>query len=50
MHGRERVLIRDGYYVEVSVSDGKNILWEVVEYHVVEEGKENNEIGLRGFD
>ena len=29
--------------------DGKKFLWEVVDDYVVEEGKENYDIGLRGF-
>ena len=37
------------YYVEVSVSDGKKVLWELVDDTVVEEGKDNYEIGPRGF-
>ena len=36
--------------MEVSGSDGKKFLWEVVDDHVVEEGKEHNDIGLWGFD
>ena len=35
-----------GYSVEVSGSDGKKVLWEVVDDHVVEEGKEHDDIGL----
>ena len=36
--------------MEVSVYDGKRVLWEVVDHSVVEEGKEHDEIGLRKFD
>ena len=36
--------------MEVSGSDGKKVLWEVVDDHVVEEGKEHDDIGLWGFD
>ena len=32
----EKVLIKGSYYVEVSDSDGKNFMWEVVDDHVVE--------------
>ena len=42
-------LIKGSYYVEVSGSAGKKVLWEVVDEHVVEEPNENSEIGLRGF-
>ena len=38
------MLIKGGYYVEVSGSDGNKVLWEVVDDYVVEEGKENDEI------
>ena len=30
--------------------DGKKVLWEVVDDHVVEEPTDYDEIGLRGFD
>ena len=43
-------LIKGGYSVEVFSSDRKKFLWEVVDDHVVEEGNEHDEIGLRGFD
>ena len=36
--------------MEVTGYDGKKFLWEVVDDHVVEEGNEHDEIGLRGFD
>ena len=36
--------------MEVTGYDGKKFLWEVVDDHVVEEGKEHDEIGLWGFD
>ena len=36
--------------MEVSGSDGKKILWEVVYDRVIDEGKDHYEIGLRGFD
>ena len=42
----EKVLIKGSYYVEVSDSDGKNFMWEVVDDHVVEQGKEHDKIGL----
>ena len=37
---REKSLMKGGYYLRVSGSDGKKVLWEVVDDHVVEEGKE----------
>ena len=36
--------------MEVSGSDGKKVLWEVVDDHFVEEIKKHDEIVLRGFD
>ena len=39
-----------GYPVEVSGSDGKKVLWGVVDYCVIEEPKDNDEIGLHGFN
>ena len=49
LHKQEKVIIKARYYVEVSDYDGKKFLWEVVDDYVVEEGKENYDIGLRGF-
>ena len=37
---KKRALIKRGYYVEVSGYDGRKFLWEVVDNHVVEEGKD----------
>ena len=42
-------LIRGGYSAELSGSDGKKVLWGVVDDHVVEEIKEHDQIGLKGF-
>ena len=36
---KKKVLIKGGYYVEVSSYDGNKVLWEVVDNHVFEEGK-----------
>ena len=36
--------------MEVSGSDGKKVLWEVVYDHVVEEPKYDDEIVLQGFN
>ena len=38
---KKKELINGGYYVEVSGSNGKKSFWEVVDDHVVEEGKEH---------
>ena len=35
--------------MEVVGHDGKKVLWEVVDYHVIEEPTDNEEMGLRGF-
>ena len=36
--------------MEVVGSDRKNFIWEMVDNHVVEEGKDCDEIVLHGFD
>ena len=36
---KKKVLIKCGYYVEVSGSDGKKVLWEVLDDNVIDEGK-----------
>ena len=43
-------MFKGWYSVDVSYKYGKKIIWEVVDDHVVEEGVEIEEIGLRGFD
>ena len=43
-------LIKCGYYVKVSYYDGNNIVWEVVEDCVVNDKKDNIDIGLWVFD
>ena len=47
---KKEAIIKGGYFVEVSGSDKKKILWEVVDDHVVEGGNNHDEIGLQGFD
>ena len=48
---REKLsLVKGGYSMEVSCSDGKKVVWEVIENPIFKEPKENSEIGLRGFD
>ena len=36
--------------MEVSGSDGKKVIWEVIDDNVVEDPNKNDEIGLRGFN
>ena len=36
--------------VGVDENDRKKVIWEVGNNHVVEEGVEHEELGLRGFD
>ena len=43
-------VLKGGYSLEVSGSDGKKVLWESVCDNVVEGVKEHYEIGLWGFD
>ena len=50
IHEQEKVLIKVGYYVEVLGYDGKKRIWEVVDDHFFEEGKEYDEIGIWRFD
>ena len=38
MNERENI-IKCGYLVEIVGYDGKKVLWEVVDDHVIEEGK-----------
>ena len=48
VNGKEH-LIQGGYLVEIVGSDGKKVLWEVVDNHVIEEETDHDEIGVRGF-
>ena len=43
-------IVKGGYLVEFVGHDGKKVLWEVVNNHVVEEPTEHEDIGLWGFD
>ena len=36
--------------IEIGDKYGKKVIWDVVNNHVVEEGVEHEELGLRGFD
>ena len=42
-------LTKGGYYVEVSGSDWKKVIWEVVGGHGVEDPNENDKIVLQGL-
>ena len=42
-------MVNCGYSVEVADKDRKKVIWEVVDYHVVEEGSKHEELGLKGF-
>ena len=46
----KEALVNGGYSVEVYYKDRKQVIWEVVNGHVVEKGVEHEEIGLRYFD
>ena len=43
-------LVKGGYLVEFVVHDGKKVIWEVSDDHVVEDPTDHDEIGLWGFD
>ena len=49
LHEQEKALIKGGYYMEVSVSDGKKVLLLVVDDCDAEEGNEHDDIGLNRF-
>ena len=42
-------MVKGGSSVEVYDKYGKKVIWEVVDDHVVKEGVEHEELGLRGF-
>ena len=42
-------IIKGWYLVEVIGYDGKQVLWELIDNHVVQEDNDNDQIGLRGF-
>ena len=42
-------MVNSGYLVEVADKEGKKVVWEVVNDHVVEEGVEHEELGIQGF-
>ena len=43
-------MVKVGYSVEVFDKDSNRVVWEIVDDHVVEEGVEREDLGLRGFD
>ena len=43
-------LVTGGYSVESFGHDGKEVLWGVVNNHVVEEPTDHDDIGIQGFD
>ena len=45
----KKSIIKDGYSVGVSCSNGEKVLWKVVDNHVVEEVKEPDEVVQWGF-
>ena len=42
-------MVNSGYLVEVADKEGKKVIWEVVNDHVVEEGVEHEELGIQGL-
>ena len=47
---KKESLVKGKYLVEVVGHGMKNVLWEVVGDHVVEEPSDHEDIGIRGFD
>ena len=43
-------LVKGGYLVEVADKDENKVIWEVVNDHVVEEGVEHEDLGMRDFN
>ena len=48
-NSEKEVLVNGGYLIEVSDKDEKKVRWEAVNDHVVKEGVEHEELGLRVF-
>ena len=46
----KKALVKGGYFVEVSYKERNKVILEFVNEHVVEEGVEHEELGLRCFD
>ena len=45
----KKAIIKGGNSVEVPGYDRNKVIWEVVDYHVVEEVKELDDIGIQFF-
>ena len=43
-------MVKGGYLVDIYEKDRGELIWEVVNDHVVEEGFEHEELGVRGFE
>ena len=48
-NSEKEVLVKGGYSVQVTDKYRKKAVWEVVDYHVVDEGGEHEKLGLQGF-
>ena len=44
------MLVKVEYLVEVDDKDGKKVIWDVFNNHVVEKVFEHEELGIHGFD
>ena len=49
MNEKERI-VKGGYLSEVVSHEGKSVIWEVLNDHVVEEATDHDDIGLWVFD
>ena len=49
-NSEKKALVNSGSLVEVADKEGKKLIWEVVNDHVVEEAFEHEELGLQVFD
>ena len=48
-NSEKEALVKSGNLVEVSDKDGKKVIWDVTDDHVVEEGVEHEKLGLQGL-
>ena len=46
---KDHLMIKGGYYIKFSASDGKNLVCRFIGDHVFNGTKNNGEIGLQGF-
>ena len=44
------MLVQVRYSVGAAYKDRKKVIWDVVNYHTVEEGFEHEDLVIRGFD